>query len=472
MPSYKRRGEIPKARYSVSYLGWKECRGLAGREFTEPIVKDLVIRRKLEQPLRLTLEVSSKELKIYQMIKGKLGRTEKLKFPTVPTKDVTYAAQGLPPDDDVVACIYVGYNPTTRRAVHVHVYRFDSPTTANAFADHLIDVIRQPEHEDRVRAIEADLTSRGEIAPRPRNFIRSYDMISTMTPTPSGGHTPSDVDDPAADRADDPYIDEKEEKMESLAAELKQRLGNSSQSPLLLPPQDYDTVRRVRGNMNDQAEYEARKCKNQDIVGAVAADVDSDDDTSGNSGGVNTGLAGIWRQQSIDPERPTTTGGQSPVSPRWSGSGHPLELDSPVSARSSHGARLDRTPSPRLYRDLDQPPARNPARSARPSGDDPYIDESQYLVPYPAGSLPPPGFVGPAGVMSGHERLPRQLSTESSSQSDHHGNNSPRTQHPRAGDMKKDKKKKKTKKGEYVEEPPPDYTLHPANVRKLGALYA
>ncbi|KAK2165968.1 hypothetical protein LSH36_44g16002 [Paralvinella palmiformis] len=495
MTSYKKHSEIQKACYYVWYLGWKECWGLAGREFTEAIVKDLVIRRKNEQPLKLTLEVSSKELKIYQVTKGKFGRTEKVKFPTVHTKDVTYAVQGLPPDEDVVACIYIGYNPTTRRAVHVHVYRFDSPTTARVFTDHLTDIIRLPEHEDRIRAVEADLVSRGEIGPRPRSFIRTYDMASTAAMVPYTGDVPTDDDkNHPPERNDDPFYEEKEEKMESLAAELKQRLGNRSEAPLLLPPQDYDTIRRVRGNLNDPAEYEARKCKNQDIVGQVAVDEEendgfNDDDGrgSGSSGRVgSTSREGVLRRQlsggydirenGIDGWlRESGAARRSPISPRYSGSTPAWITDHRTnSGRGTTSPRRTRSPSPRRYDDH----LLGLAQTARPSDHskhpreplDNYSDRAQYIVPVPAGTLPPPGVVGPPASPDNfynYGRLPRQLSTESSSQSNPYGNVSPKIEmsHPKDN-------KKKNKKGRSKDEPPPDYTLHPSDIRKLDLLYA
>jgi len=49
----------------------------------------------------------------------------------------------------------------------------------------------------------------------------------------------------------------------SLASELRERL--STGAPILLPPKDYDTVSRARGNLNG---IEERRCVNVNIVGA------------------------------------------------------------------------------------------------------------------------------------------------------------------------------------------------------------
>ncbi len=39
------------------YLGWRECRGVWGREFTEPIARNLIHTRRQEDLPKLTLEV-------------------------------------------------------------------------------------------------------------------------------------------------------------------------------------------------------------------------------------------------------------------------------------------------------------------------------------------------------------------------------------------------------------------------------
>lgn len=51
---------------------------------------------------------------------------------------------------------------------------------------------------------------------------------------------------------------------DDLAAELREKL-NGNGPPLLLPPRDYDTVHRSKGNL---AASELRRCQNQLVVGA------------------------------------------------------------------------------------------------------------------------------------------------------------------------------------------------------------
>lgn len=76
---------------------------------------------------------------------------------------------------------------------------------------------------------------------------------------------------------------------DSLAAELRAKL-NGNGPPLLLPPRDYDTVHRAKGNL---AATELRRCRNSMIVGAP-----------GSKYGVSSrGSSGIGSDLAPSPER-------------------------------------------------------------------------------------------------------------------------------------------------------------------------
>ena len=68
---------------------------------------------------------------------------------------------------------------------------------------------------------------------------------------------------------------------DSLAAELREKLGG--RQPLLLPPRDYDTMHRSRGNVVGSEE---RKSLNPRVVGASA--VGRDVESSGKSSGIGS----------------------------------------------------------------------------------------------------------------------------------------------------------------------------------------
>jgi len=252
--------KIAKRQYYVQYLGWKEVQGVWGREFTESITKELIKRRTGAPLPKLTMEVSPKELKITQQIEKK-GKIQKLKYPAIPSKDITYAVQATSPDEDVVSCIYLGYNPQTRCAVHVHVYRCDSVVTAGHLADHLTQITEIPEYQKRALRIEQDLVGRDQIRPRPSAFVGSNNRVPDDVSTQDGViederimETPRrDIiynrevveDYPSRER----YTNDNGGIYDSLAAELRAKLeARKAKDPILYPPKDYDTIHRKVGN--------------------------------------------------------------------------------------------------------------------------------------------------------------------------------------------------------------------------------
>lgn len=82
---------------------------------------------------------------------------------------------------------------------------------------------------------------------------------------------------------------------DSLAAELRAKL-NGNGPPLLLPPRDYDTMHRSKGNL---AAIELRRCRNKLIVGAQT-NADANKKLHGVS---SRGSSGIGSDLAPSPER-------------------------------------------------------------------------------------------------------------------------------------------------------------------------
>lgn len=80
---------------------------------------------------------------------------------------------------------------------------------------------------------------------------------------------------------------------DSLAAELRAKL-NGNGPPLLLPPRDYDTMHRSKGNL---AAIELRRCRNKLIVGATNAEAAKKHGIS------SRGSSGIGSDLAPSPER-------------------------------------------------------------------------------------------------------------------------------------------------------------------------
>ena len=63
--------QIKKSSYYVWFLGAKESRGLRGEEFISPVVKHLIGKELQQTPIKVTLQLSNKGLKIIQNVSGK-----------------------------------------------------------------------------------------------------------------------------------------------------------------------------------------------------------------------------------------------------------------------------------------------------------------------------------------------------------------------------------------------------------------
>ncbi|KAK3083810.1 hypothetical protein FSP39_003559 [Pinctada imbricata] len=282
-------------KYYVEFLGWIECSGLRGDKYTTHVIEDLRKKqKKWKNAPRLTLQVSKTELKISQDVEERKKKEKKIrtvKFPVIPSRDITYVMQARHPltgqPDDIVACIYLGYVPRTRRYVHVHVYRFDCAETATKYVRFLRHTIA--DYSERLNRIEMELISKGEIED-PRVTNMNFMMNSGMRQSPrdpglgssdgmSEPHTDSYPDSGASTYSGSLPSDEIEPDMislkdqmpfDSVTEELKMKLGMTTKkegAPLLLPPKDYDTIRRKQGNLE---KVDLRRSLNVNIVGESA----------------------------------------------------------------------------------------------------------------------------------------------------------------------------------------------------------
>jgi hypothetical protein len=183
MSKQKALEKLSKAKYNVMYLGWKECSGLYGVDVTEPVMKDMIYGSrpenfKIEELPRLVISLSRKELKITQTVTKKPGKTEAVKFHVVQTKDLMFAARGTSPDDCVIACIYLGFNPSTKSYTHVHSYLCENSADADTLLRHIYQYINTPYHRDRLIRIEREMIKKGHIQARPRPVDSSpYDEM-------------------------------------------------------------------------------------------------------------------------------------------------------------------------------------------------------------------------------------------------------------------------------------------------------
>ncbi|KAJ8921229.1 hypothetical protein NQ315_013701 [Exocentrus adspersus] len=245
----KLRKDIKKSSYYVWFLGAKESRGLRGSEYILPVIKHLEEREKDVEPFKVTLQVSHKGLKIIQNIVSQGQKNSKPKNETIkhfiPHNTITCVYQ----HEDIIACILLLFNPVTKCPLHVHAYRCDSLETATLLKNQLQTLIERPENQKKFAEIESRLKLQKE-AKKVESSIGSDTGTSTR-------ESESSEERFAVENTRVTTL------YDSVAAELREKLGKKN-SPILLPPRDYDTVHRTKGNLTG---IELRRCLNANIVG-------------------------------------------------------------------------------------------------------------------------------------------------------------------------------------------------------------
>ncbi|XP_011053332.1 PREDICTED: uncharacterized protein LOC105145482 [Acromyrmex echinatior] len=254
--------DVKKSFYYVWYLGAREAKGV---DAMPGAIAYLLERERLQEPFKVTLQVSNKGLKIIQTVHPG-GSTRSAVKHLVPGHAVLAAVQR----EDIVAATLLLPNPATNNPVHVHAYRCDSVETAEllggqlkALASHTDNLARVTASEGRIRSnLGSDGRSTRESESSEGSGELRHDPVQTTTI------------------------------YESLAAELRAKLGRGNSGdndvgPILLPPRDYDTVHRHHGNL---AGIEFRRCLNQTIVGGSTA-VDRGGTRSAASSGIGSDSA-------------------------------------------------------------------------------------------------------------------------------------------------------------------------------------
>ena len=195
----------------------------------------------------------------------------------IPHHAITCVVQGEKPNQDVVSCILLIYNPATSCPVHVHSYRCDSVETARILHDQLAVLVDRPDNQKKFLEIESRLQEKGLLQRNASNAGSSKlgsDGRSLGRGSDSGA---------GSDKGSQLNPSEKIANMyDSLAAELREKLGGKQ--PLLLPPRDYDTVHRAKGNILGT---EDRRALNPQVVGTIGV---MGDTNNGHSSGKSSGI--------------------------------------------------------------------------------------------------------------------------------------------------------------------------------------
>lgn len=283
--------DIKKSSYYVWFLGAQECKNVRDVESIIPVISTLAEREKKVTPYKFTLQVSHRGLKIVHNVSalislpgGKSSKSDLVKH-LIPDHAVTCVHQ----DEDLVAVILLLYNPVTKWPVHVHVYRCDTVETATLLSTQLKMLVDRPENKKKLNDIESRLHVKPETHGGGGRNDRKRESPPPSLPA-------SEVGVPGVGHVTTLY--------DSLAAELKKKLGTGGKTggaPILLPPRDYDTVHRHRGNLNG---IDFRRCMSANIVGNNSGVRPQQDfRRSGTKMGSSGGSSGIGSDHAPSPEQ-------------------------------------------------------------------------------------------------------------------------------------------------------------------------
>ena len=195
--------------------------------------------------------------------------------------------------EDVVSCILLIYNPATACPVHVHSYRCDSTETAEMLHTQLQVLNMRPENQKKFLEIESRLQEKGLLHRNASNAGSSKlgsDGRSLGRESDSGAGSDKGSQLAGAGQTGDKIAS----MYDNLAAELREKL--SAKQPLLLPPRDYDTMQRSRGNVSG---IENRKSLNSNVIGSIGA---MEDRGRGQGGGDSSAKSsGIGSEEAPSP---------------------------------------------------------------------------------------------------------------------------------------------------------------------------
>ncbi|XP_037937746.1 zinc finger CCCH domain-containing protein 13-like isoform X1 [Teleopsis dalmanni] len=319
------RRDVQKASYYVWFLGAEEAKGLRGARVINSVLPYLIDRSRSQEPLKVTLQVSHKGIKILQ------GSSKHF----IPHSAITSSVQ----TDDIVACVLLLYNPATKCPLHVHAYRCDSESTAEALHQQLQILINRPENQKRFEELETRLgilpplpLSSNKLTASNNNNEHSQKQVfqsqhqqqrqqtqqqrrHETSPKRFSSSLGSDNSTRESEYSEEhssgspisrsppivkPLPQPTNELFDSLAAELRAKL-NGNGPPLLLPPRDYDTVHRSKGNLTA---IELRRCRNALIVGGPTVNSPTAQTAATNGKQVSSrGSSGIGSDLAPSPER-------------------------------------------------------------------------------------------------------------------------------------------------------------------------
>lgn len=402
--NFKKSKDVKRASYYVWFLGSRESKGLRGDEYVSPVLNYMLDNECDLEPSKVTLQVSSKGLKIIQILtvprkssklsadqqtqlfansqrlkseastSSSLLKTEQVKH-HIPHNSITWVYQ----EEDIICAILLLYNPITRCPVHVHAYRCDSIETADNLRQQLQALVSRPENQKKFCDIESRLAAKGLLLPASNHhfvdeevppetvppFTETHHYNSASKTLNSDGRSTrtegSDENSEESNSSDLGYAirskrtnhgygkhiplppplmlnpSKKSSKIksapvpvskpekgklakgkpkkpaeepevhlgatsalyDSLAAELRDKLGNKKMGPLLLPPRDYDSASTAANKEKNRTKQQMYLLTRSESSGKSSSGIGSDEALSSENQAKKAQLYRHYRERDL-----------------------------------------------------------------------------------------------------------------------------------------------------------------------------
>ncbi|CAF1005288.1 unnamed protein product, partial [Didymodactylos carnosus] len=186
----------------------------------------------------------------------------------VPSTMVAGSAIGKYPYNDTVGCIYISPLSGYHYPAFVHIYRCESNRIAHKLLLRLKQYISNNSHRNRVLTLEKRLlelnllnTDRFMTTSSTDATILSQDLFDNKTKISTTNITPSDYNNTYNSSSNSHVVTDNSNNennpIKSITEEFQKKINK--QQPMLFPPKDYDTMRRIHGHVEKSNEWRSRE---------------------------------------------------------------------------------------------------------------------------------------------------------------------------------------------------------------------
>ncbi|CAF0786004.1 unnamed protein product [Didymodactylos carnosus] len=242
------------------YLGCTAAVALINEQFIREAIEFVRQAKSTHGTVKTVIYTSNEGVRI-------LYENEQKYTTLVPNTMVAGCAIGKHPFNDTVGCVYISPLSGYHYPAFVHVYRCESNRIAQKLLLRLKQYISNSVHRNRVLTLEKRLlklnllnTDRLITASSNDTTILSQDLFNNQTETSnttSNHYNRSNNSGSNSYRVETENNNNENNPIKSITEEFQKKIDKNQ--PILFPPKDYDTMRRVHGHIERADEWRSRE---------------------------------------------------------------------------------------------------------------------------------------------------------------------------------------------------------------------